>query len=96
MKDTVEALNPQPGKKPTKVNRRNYEAYRRALLRVIPEKAEGVEYSKLVDLVVAKLPHAVAEATKPKWWVTTVKLDLEARGLIERVPGVTPQRLRKL
>ena len=28
------------------------------------------------------------------WYVTTVKLDLEARGVIERVPNVTPQQLR--
>jgi hypothetical protein len=28
------------------------------------------------------------------WYVTTVKLDLEARGLIARVPGSHPQRLR--
>ena len=28
------------------------------------------------------------------WYVTTVKLDLEARGLIERVPRSRPQRLR--
>ncbi|MCZ7544494.1 MAG: hypothetical protein M5R40_13685 [Anaerolineae bacterium] len=29
------------------------------------------------------------------WHVTTVKLDLEARGLIERVPQSRPQRLRR-
>ena len=28
------------------------------------------------------------------WYTTTVKLDLEARGLIERVRGQTPQHLR--
>jgi hypothetical protein len=28
------------------------------------------------------------------WYVTTVKLDLEARGLIERVPKTSPQQLR--
>ena len=28
------------------------------------------------------------------WYVTTVKLDLEARGVIERIPSSTPQRLR--
>lgn len=31
---------------------------------------------------------------KVLWYVTTVKLDLEARGLIERVPRKSPQRLR--
>jgi len=28
------------------------------------------------------------------WYVTTVKLDLEARGLIERIPNARSQRLR--
>lgn len=28
------------------------------------------------------------------WYVTTIKLDLEARGMIERVPGKKPQHLR--
>ncbi|MFC2037840.1 DUF6958 family protein [Chloroflexota bacterium] len=28
------------------------------------------------------------------WYVTTVKLDLEARGIIERIPVQVPQRLR--
>lgn len=28
------------------------------------------------------------------WYVTTIKLDLEARRLIERVPGKSPQRLQ--
>jgi hypothetical protein len=28
------------------------------------------------------------------WYFTTVKLDLEARGVIERIPNKAPQRLR--
>ena len=46
------------------------------------------------------LPAAVEESLQEpfvgsiSWYVTTVKLDLEARGLLERVPGATPQRLR--
>jgi Family of unknown function (DUF6958) len=30
------------------------------------------------------------------WYTTSVNLDLEARGLIERVPGAQPQRLRRV
>ena len=29
------------------------------------------------------------------WYVTTVKLDLEVKGELERVPGARPQRLRR-
>lgn len=28
------------------------------------------------------------------WYLTTVKLDLEARNIIERIPGSNPQQLR--
>jgi hypothetical protein len=28
------------------------------------------------------------------WYATMVKLDLEARGEIERIPGSSPQRIR--
>lgn len=28
------------------------------------------------------------------WYFTTVKLDLEARGIIQRIPGKRPQRIR--
>ena len=28
------------------------------------------------------------------WYTTTVKLDLEARGVIERIPNSSPQQLR--
>jgi len=94
--ETVEALNPQPGKSPTRVNKVHYEAYRRALLRVIPKSSSGVAFGDLADLVTPHLSPEIASATKPMWWVTTVKLDLEARGLIERIPGVSPQRLRRL
>ena len=30
----------------------------------------------------------------PMWYITTVKLDLEARGLIERIPKSSPQQLQ--
>jgi hypothetical protein len=96
MPEIVEALNPQPDKMATRVNKANYDAYRAALLQVIPRTRDGVLFGNLADLVSPKLPAAIAASTKPMWWVTTVKLDLEARGLIERVPKASPQRLRRV
>jgi len=94
-REMVEALHPA-GKSPTRVNKADYEAYRDALLAVIPSGDEGVAFTHLAELVEERLADEVAGRTKTMWWVTTVKLDLEARGLIERVPGATPQRLRRL
>lgn len=31
---------------------------------------------------------------KVAWYIVTVKLDLEARGIIERIPKSTPQKIR--
>ena len=93
--ETIEARHPDPGKRPTRVGRAKYEAYRRALLRVIPRSDQGVRLADLPDLMVETLDEPFRSEGKFAWWVTTVKLDLEARGLIERVPGRGPQRLRR-
>ena len=31
---------------------------------------------------------------KVVWYIVTVKLDLEARGILERIPKTSPHRLR--
>lgn len=94
-REMVEALHPL-GKSATRVNREDYEAYRRALLRVIPRTKGGVAFMHLPELVEEILTEEVRARTRAMWWVTTVKLDLEARGLIERVPGATPQFVRRV
>ena len=94
-REMVDALHPE-GKSPTRVNKADYDAYRHALLRVIPRDEHGVRFMHLPELVEEVLDEAVLERSKPMWWVTTVKLDLEARGLIERVPSAKPQRVRRV
>ena len=41
------------------------------------------------------LPAEVYAGASVSWYLTTVKLDLEARRLIERVPGVSLQHMRR-
>lgn len=95
-REMVEALHPDPAKAGTRVNRAQYEAYRAALERVIPSDDEGVAYAELATLVDPMIADEHRSASGGcGWWVTTVKLDLEARGVIERVPGVRPQRVRR-
>lgn len=94
--EMFQALHPDPTKQGTVVTKATYEAYRAALLAVIPPDEAGVAFGELSAAVVAHLPPELVAATSPGWWVTTVKLDLEARGVIERVPGGGKQRLRRV
>ncbi|MCK5943792.1 MAG: hypothetical protein KAI24_17540 [Planctomycetes bacterium] len=85
------------GKQGVNIERRKYDAMKRALLRVTPRRAPGVRFSELPRLVREHLPAAAFPPdASVSWYVTTVKLDLEARGLLERLPGSGPQRLMRV
>jgi hypothetical protein len=61
----------------------------------VPKNQTGVEFVKLPDLVRAFLAgDELKKLGSLVWYVTTVKLHLEAIGEIERVPGAKPQRIR--
>ncbi|MCO5187965.1 MAG: hypothetical protein M9918_07210 [Anaerolineae bacterium] len=94
--EMMEALHPDPNKKGTRVTKATYLVYKAALLTVIPDAEEGIYFSDLPKAVEPYLTEDVIRNTSTGWWVTTVKLDLEARGLIERVPGKGKQRLRRV
>ena len=94
--EMFKALHPDPTKQGARVTKRYYEAYRTALLKVIPDKADGIFFSDLPKAVEPYIPAEIAENTSAGWWATTVKLDLEARGLIERIAGKGKQRLRRV
>lgn len=54
-----------------------------------------VRFIDLPDIVRASLPpDELDKLDSVSWYTTTVKLDMEARGLIERIPGSRPQALR--
>ena len=94
-KEMFEALHPDPTKQGVRVTKEYYDAYFEALSQVIPDTEEGVFFSDLPKLVDPLLAENIAANTKSGWWVTSVKLDMEARGVIERVPGKGKQRVRK-
>lgn len=92
--DKVECRTPTPGKQPTRIDRRKFDAVRRAILAVLPRRGEGVLFTNLTGLVKAELTtDELANLGAPMWYVTTVKLELEVRGEIQRVKDSTPQRL---
>lgn len=93
--ERIMTLHPA-GKTGVNIEKAKYDDMRRALLKVIPRRKEGVPFQDLGALVEEHLdPQVFPTPTKILWYVTTVKQDLEARGQIEQVPGAKPQRLRR-
>ena len=89
----VEALHPDPKKKGTRISKEMYEAIREAILDAVPGEEPGLRFMDLSREVEHRAPERLFENASVGWYTTTVKLGLEARGLIKRVPGVSPQRL---
>ncbi|MEM6708101.1 MAG: hypothetical protein AAF648_04890 [Pseudomonadota bacterium] len=85
---------PTPGKQPTRIPKWKYDVVRKAVLKAVPKRGDGVAAKDLKDLV---RPHLTAaqldELGSLGWHVTTVKLNMEVEGELVRVANATPQRL---
>jgi pimeloyl-ACP methyl ester carboxylesterase len=92
-----QCIHPDPGKTGPRIDARRYRLIRHALLQIIPADNKGIPFRTLADQVTTRLTaEQLAFLGAVGWYTTTVKLDLEARGWIERLPGVKPQRLRRV
>ncbi|MFK7905962.1 MAG: hypothetical protein AB8B69_12590 [Chitinophagales bacterium] len=86
----ITTLHPQ-GKKGVNILQRRYDTIKDFLLKTI--EAHGViSYEELNALAVKDLTDSFDGSVR--WYVVTVKLDLEARGIIERIPKTSPHELR--
>ncbi|MDX1416651.1 MAG: hypothetical protein R3293_20795 [Candidatus Promineifilaceae bacterium] len=74
------------------IDKNKYDAIRKAILDALNVHQE-IRFKDLADAVDQELEGNFVGSIP--WYVTTVKLDLEARGIIERVPKSSPQRLRR-
>ena len=91
----VTCETPTPGKQPTRIDKWKYDLVQSAILAVIPSDELGLEFSRLPQLVEAQIPaDDLKRLGSVSWYTTTVKLDMEVKGVIERVPASKPQRLR--
>lgn len=90
MAEKITTLHPQ-GKSGVNINREKYDLVRTSIVQSLQAEGE-MTFADLTREVERKLTGSF-DGSIP-WYVTTVKLDLEARRLIERVPGSSPQRLR--
>lgn len=89
MGDKVMTLHPQ-GKRGVNIDRVKYETIKAEIVGLLKERGR-LGFVALVEAVDAQLAGRFDGSVS--WYVTTVKLDLEARGVIGRLPGMSPQQL---
>ena len=90
MKDMIRTLHPDK-KQGVNISKEKYEIIRQAILCVLQEQKE-ITFMNL-SRAVEKEVNGNFEGSVT-WYVTTVKLDLEARGKVKRVPNSRPQLVR--
>ncbi|MBL7828463.1 MAG: hypothetical protein JNJ57_17655 [Saprospiraceae bacterium] len=88
--EKIRTLHPQ-GKQGVNISRYKYDQIKSFILDTIQSNNE-ITFEKLTDLAIAELTDKFEG--KVIWYLTTIKLDLEARKLIERVPKTSPQKLK--
>jgi hypothetical protein len=98
MSDEIKVVceTPTPGKQSTRIDRWKYDLLRAAILEILPRDGDGVPCGELAERIRMKIPTSELEKLGSLgWYTTTVKLDLEVKGEIERVPGKRIQHLRR-
>lgn len=78
------------------VTAEKYQPVEKAILSALPPGPARLTFNELVASVARNVPTELFP--KPhsiSWYTKVVQLDLEARGLIERIPGERPQRIRR-
>lgn len=91
MEERILTRHPEKGKSGVNISEDKYNVIQASILESLRTNEE-MTFQDLTQDVQRKLRGSF-EGSIP-WYVTTVKLDLEARGEIERVPDAKPQRLR--
>lgn len=86
----IMTLHPS-GKQGVNILLRRYEIIKDFILLKLKEHSE-ISFDELTDLAVKELSESFDG--KVVWYMVTVKLDFEARKLIERVPKTSPHKLR--
>ncbi len=90
MEEKIRTLHPQ-GKAGVNISKRKYDQIKEALLMIIDEHGDEISYQNLTAIAEDSLKDKFDG--KVGWYVVTVKLDLEARKIIERIPKTSPHRV---
>lgn len=88
--ERILTLHPE-GKKGVNISLNKYLVMKAFVLEQLKQQ-EGQTFAQLNETALQTLKNKW-QGSIP-WYLITVKLDLEARGLIERVEGTKPQQLR--
>ncbi len=86
----IKTLHPE-GKEGVNIEREKYDLLRCTILEVL-DGTNQLSFRALRDEIKQRIGKDFKGSVS--WYYTTVKLDLEARGEIERIPGSKPQILR--
>ncbi len=82
----------QPGKT-YRVDAEKFRAMEAAMLKAVPDGPPGLTVAEVKARALPHLPEALfPDGAKAGWWLKSVQLDLEARGVIARTGG-SPLRL---
>ena len=90
MSERVMTLHPD-GKQGVHIEKEKYEAMRQAIVAAL-QTQQPQTFSSLEQKVSQQLAGNFDGSIS--WYFTTVKLDLEARKVLERVSGTRPQQIR--
>jgi hypothetical protein len=90
MKDTIRTLHPEK-KQGVNISREKYELIHKAILSTLRKQKE-ITFTNLARAV-EKEVNGTFEGSVT-WYVTTVKLDMEARGEVKRVLNSRPQLVK--
>ena len=90
MEEKILTRHPQ-NKKGVNISKKKYDQIVAFILEAL-EKTDRMSFSDMGDLAVETLSGKFDGSIL--WYFTTVKLDLEARGVIERIPKTSPHQLR--
>lgn len=79
------------------MDQERFEVVRGAILRVLPRHdSSGMTWAELAETIAPTLPDRLfRHIGTVRWYTRAVQIDLEARGVIERVPESRPLRLRR-
>jgi hypothetical protein len=88
--EKILTLHPQ-SKKGVNILKRRYDIISDFIVKTIKKKKE-ITFAELKDIAEDTLANKFDG--KITWYLVTIKLDLEARKIIERIPNTSPHKLR--